>query len=241
MEAVGKYLMFLYTVVTARESFKTYLQLTLEECIAIGVKSVPLVMLVSVFMGAVTSMQIAQNLSIPWMGKFIVGLLTRNMSILELCPTMLGVIFAGKIGSSIASQLSSMRISEQIDALEIMGINTASYLVLPKIIATVLMYPMLVVISCFLTIYSGYLASVYAVGVTPEDFIYGVRFVFDPYMVQFSLGKSYLFAFFISSISAYKGFYASGGAVAIGRSSTQAVTNSCVAVLITDCILAQLY
>lgn len=242
MEALGKYFLFLYTVMFNRESYKTNLQLTLQECVFIGVNAIPLVALVSVFMGAVTSMQIAQNIPpLPWMSKAMVGMLTRNMAIMELAPSMLGIIFAGKVGSSIASQLGSMRISEQIDALEIMGINTASYLVLPKILATMVMYPVLVIICCFITICSGYLSSTYVANVPPEDFIYGLRLMFDPYMVQFSLGKSYIFAFAISSVSAHIGFHTTGGTIGLGRASTQAVTNSCVTVLIIDCLLAQLY
>jgi phospholipid/cholesterol/gamma-HCH transport system permease protein len=240
MKSLGKYLIFLHSLFVNRESFKIYVQQILEECVAIGVESISIVVIVSMFMGAVTSIQIAYNLLTPLAGKFLVGLAVRNMTILELSPTIMAIVFAGKVGSNIASQLGSMRISEQIDALEIMGINTASYLVLPKILATIFVYPLLVIISCFLSIYSGFLASTYIAAIVPADYIYGVRLGFDPYTIRFAIYKSLTFAFLISSISSYKGFYTSGGALAVGQASTSAVTNSCIAILAADYFLTQL-
>lgn len=223
-----------------RERFKMYVWQTLDECVAIGVDSTLIVGIVSLFVGAVMSIQIYYNIQTPFPSDFLVGYAVRNITILEMSPTVLAVVFAGRVGSNIASQLGSMRISEQIDALEIMGINTSSYLVLPKIVASILTYPLLVIISAFLAIYSGLIVADLVVSVSPEDYIRGLRLKFDPHLIYFALQKSLAFAFLISSISAYRGFYVTGGAVAVGKASTRAVTDSCIAILLADYILTQL-
>jgi phospholipid/cholesterol/gamma-HCH transport system permease protein len=223
-----------------RESVRTYVRQTIEECVSIGVNSIFLVAIVSIFTGAVASIQIYHTLSSPLLGNFLVGYGVREMTILETAPTVMAIVFAGRVGSSIAGQLGSMRISEQIDALEILGVNTTSYLVLPKILASILTYPLLVIVSAFLAIYSGLVAAEFVVSVAPEDYIYGLRHTFDPYSLYFAIYKSLVYAFLISSISAYRGFYISGGAVAVGKASTRAVTDSCIAILLADYILTQL-
>ncbi len=240
MENIGKYVIFLYSTLVNRETLRTGIQRTVEECVAIGIDSVPIVALVSIFTGGVTSIQIYYNLLTALPSDFLVGFSLRNMAILELCPTVMAIIFAGRVGSNIAGQLGSMRITEQIDALEIMGINTSSYLVLPKIIAAMLMYPLLVIISIFLTIYAGFVAAQWVVSVSPDDYIHGLRLSFDPYTVRFALYKAVTFAFLVSSISAYKGFYVTGGAVEVGSAGTRAVTDSCIAILVADYVLTQL-
>jgi phospholipid/cholesterol/gamma-HCH transport system permease protein len=223
-----------------RVSLKTYVQQTLEECIDIGIKSIVIITIVSVFMGAVTGIQIHHNLQSPFAQDFLVGYGVRNMVLLELAPTVMAIIFAGKVGSNIASQIGSMRISEQIDALEIMGINPTTYLVLPKVVASIFTYPLLVILSGFLSIYSGYLATTLILSIAPDDYIYGLRFMFDPFLVRFALYKAVAFAFLVSSIASYKGYYVFGGAVAVGQASTNAVTNSCIAILGADYVLTQL-
>ena len=223
-----------------RERIKIYLSKTLEECVFIGVNSIFLVVVLSIFTGAVSTLQLYYTISSPFLGKFLIGYGVREMTILEAAPTIMALVLAGRVGSSIAGQLGSMRISEQIDALEILGINTTSYLVLPKILASILTYPFLVVIAAFLAIYSGLFVAKFAVSIAPEDYIYGLRYRFDAYSVYFAIYKSVAYAFLISSISAYRGFYISGGAVAVGRASTRAVTDSCIAVLLADYILTQL-
>jgi phospholipid/cholesterol/gamma-HCH transport system permease protein len=162
------------------------------------------------------------------------------MVILELAPSIMAVVFAGKVGSNIAGELGTMRITEQIDALEVMGINASSYLVLPKIIATLIMYPLLVILSAFLAIYGGYWAGVLSGVITATDYIYGIQYELIQFTVAFALIKAFVFAFLISSISAYKGFYTQGGALEVGKASTSAVTNSVIAVLAADYLLAQL-
>lgn len=222
------------------ESFKTYLKLTLEECVSIGINSLFLVALVATFMGAVTTVQTAYNLVSPFIPNYIISTVVRDMTILELAPTIIAIIYAGKVGSSMAGGLGTMRITEQIDALEVMGINSASYLVLPKVIASLLMYPLLVIIAAFLSIVGGYLAGSLAGIISPSDYTFGIRYLFNEYTVTFALIKSYFFAFIISTISSYKGYYTSGGALEVGKASTEAVTSSVIAVLLADYLLADL-
>ncbi len=240
MESLGKYFIFLGTLFINRETFKTYFKLTIDECISIGINSIFLVSLVAFFMGAVTTIQTAYNLINPLIPDYVISLVVRDMTILELAPTIIAVIFAGKVGSSMASGLGTMRISEQIDALEVMGINSASYLVLPKILGSILMYPMLVILAGLLAIVGGYLAGVLTGVITAEEYIYGIRFDFNEYTVTFALIKSFVFAFLVSSISSFKGYYTTGGAVEVGQSSTSAVTQSVIAILLADYLLAQL-
>ena len=240
MKSIGSYFIFLYSMLINRERVKTYVRQTLEECVSVGVNSILLVAVVSIFTGAVASIQIYHTLSSPLLGHFLVGYGVREMTILETAPTVMALVFAGRVGSSIAGQLGSMRISEQIDALEILGINTTSYLVLPKILASILTYPLLVIVAAFLAIYSGLIAAEFVVSVAPEDYIRGLRHLFSPSSLYFALYKSLVYAFLISSISAYRGFYITGGAVAVGKASTRAVTDSCIAILLADYILTQL-
>lgn len=240
MKGFGKYLLFLGSLVVRRETFKTYYKLILEEAVLVGVNSILLVALVASFMGAVTTVQTAYNMVSPLIPKFIISQVVREMTILELAPTIIAIIYAGKVGSSMAGGLGTMRITEQIDALEVMGINSASYLVLPKVIASLIMYPMLVILAGVCALVGGYIVGSLTGIITPTDYIYGIRFVFNEYMITFALIKSFVFAFMISTISCFKGYYTTGGALEVGISSTEAVTTSVMAVLIGDYLLAQL-
>ena len=237
---IGKYFIFLGSLFVNRESFSTYFKLTVEECLLIGINSIVLVTIVSTFMGAVTTLQTAFNLVNPLIPDYVISLVVRDMTVLELAPTIIAIIFAGKVGSSMAGGLGTMRITEQIDALEVMGINSSSYLVLPKVIASVLMYPLLVILAGTLSIVGGYIVGVLTGIMTPADYIYGIRFDFIEFTVLFALIKSFAFAFLVSTISSYKGFYTSGGALEVGIASTQAVTTSVIAILFADYFLAQL-
>jgi phospholipid/cholesterol/gamma-HCH transport system permease protein len=237
---IGKYFIFLGHLLTNRESFKTYYKLVLEESIAIGIGSIFLVALVSSFMGAVTTVQTAANMVNALIPDYVISQVVREMTILELAPTIIAVIYAGKVGSAMSGHLGTMRITEQIDALEVMGINSISYLVLPKIIASILMYPLLVIVAGVCALLGGYLAGTIAEIITPNDYVYGIRFQFNEFFVTFALIKSVVFAFLVSSISSFKGYYTEGGALEVGVSSTQAVTNSVIAVLVADYLLAQL-
>jgi phospholipid/cholesterol/gamma-HCH transport system permease protein len=240
MREFGRYVMFIGSLFVRRETFGTYYKLVLEECIQIGVKSILLIVLVSTFMGAVTTVQTAFNLVSPFVPRFIISQVVREMTILELAPTIMAIIYAGKVGSSMAGGLGTMRITEQIDALEVMGINSASYLVLPKIVASLLMYPLLVIIAGFCGLVGGYLVGSLGNLITPYDYIYGIRSSFNEFTVVFALIKSFVFAFMISSISSFKGYYTQGGALEVGISSTAAVTSSVIAILIGDYFLAEL-
>lgn len=240
MKSIGKFFIFMGALFTNRESFKTYVKLVFDESIQIGIKSITIVAIVSTFIGAVTSVQTAYNLVSPLIADYVIGLIVRDMTLLELAPTITAIVFAGKVGSNIAGGLGTMRITEQIDALEVMGINPASYLVLPKIIASMIMYPLLVILAAFLSIYGGFLAGTLSGVITGEEYIYGIRADFNEFTITFMMIKSVVFAFLVAAISSYKGFYTRGGALEVGIASTSAVTNSCIAILLADYLLAQL-
>lgn len=240
MKGFGEYVIFLGSLVVRRESFKTYYRLVIEESVLIGVKSLSLVALVASFMGAVTTVQTAYNMVSPLIPRYVISQVVREMTVLELAPTIMAVIYAGKVGSSMAGGLGTMRITEQIDALEVMGINSASYLVLPKIVASLLMYPLLVIFAGFCALLGGYLVGSLTHIITAQDYIYGLRFYFDDYAITFALIKSFVFAFLISSISSFKGYFTQGGALEVGIATTAAVTTSIIAVLLSDYLLAQL-
>lgn len=240
MHSIGKYFIFIGNLFVNRESPGVYIRLIIDECIKIGVNSIFIVVIISTFIGAVTAIQTAYNLVSPLIQDWVIGLIVRDMTILELAPTITAIVFAGKVGSNLAGELGTMRITEQVDALEVMGINSITYLVLPKIIAAVLMYPLLVILAMFLSIYGGFLAGTLTGVITENEYIYGIRADFNEYTVTFAMIKSLVFAFLVASISSYKGFYTTGGALEVGQSSTKAVTNSCIAILCADYLLSQL-
>ncbi len=240
MRSLGKYVTFMGSLFTRRETLSTYIKLITQECVNVGYNSLFIVGIVSIFMGAVTTIQTAFNLVSPFIPDYVISLVVRDMAILELSPTIIAIIFAGKVGSSIAGELGTMRITEQIDALEVMGINASSYLVLPKIIACVIMYPMLVILSIFLILFGGYLAGTITEILSSVDYLYGIRYEFIEFNITFAIIKALVFSFLIASISSYKGFFTTGGSLEVGKASTSAVTNSCIAVLLADYALAQL-
>jgi phospholipid/cholesterol/gamma-HCH transport system permease protein len=240
MKSLGKYMIFLSRTVTDMEPWRVYVRLFIDECMRIGISSVYIVTIISSFIGAVTAVQTAYNLVNPLIPKSLIGTIVRDMTILELAPTITAIVFAGKVGSNIAGGLGTMRITEQIDAIEVMGINATSYLVFPKILAGLVTYPLLVVLAAFLAITGGYLAATMTGQVTAVEYVYGIRLDFVTFNVGFMLIKSVVFAFLVTSISAYKGYYTRGGALEVGESSTNAVTTSCIAILLADYLLAQL-
>jgi phospholipid/cholesterol/gamma-HCH transport system permease protein len=234
MTGFGKYMIFLGSLFVRRESFATYYKLILEECVQIGVNSALLFILVSTFIGAVTTVQTAYNMVSPLIPRFVISQVVREMTVLELAPTIMAIIYAGKIGSSMAGGIGTMRITEQIDALEVMGINSSSYLVLPKIIASLLMYPLLVVLSGVCAIIGGYIVGTFINIITPTEYVSGLRFGFNDFEIIIALTKSFIFAFLIASISSFKGYFTKGGALEVGIASTEAVTTSVIAVLLAD-------
>jgi len=239
MSRIGNYFIFLGTLFRNREKMRVYLSLILDECVSIGVGSIFIVALVNTFIGAVTCVQTAYNMTNPLIPRNIIALIVRDSTILELAPTFSCIVLAGKVGSNIAGELGTMRITEQIDALEVMGINSSSYLVLPKVIAAVLMFPLLVIMAAFLSILGGYVAGTLAGVISPEDYVAGLRFEYKPFGVSFALIKTTVFAFLVSTISAYQGYMVKGGALEVGSASTSAVTNSCIAIVVADFVLTQ--
>lgn len=234
----GKFVLFLQSMLVRRERFAVLWRRTIDEAILIGVDSVFIVAIVSAFIGAVTCVQIAYNLTNPLIPKATIGFMVREMTILELAPTITSIVLAGKVGSSIAGGLGTMRITEQVSALEVMGINSTSYLVFPRILAAILMFPLLVILAMGLAILGGYLAGTLTGVLASQDFIEGIREDFVPYNIVFALIKSVVFAFLVSGISSFKGFNTTGGALEVGAASTGAVTNSIIAILIADFVLA---
>lgn len=240
MTTIGKYFIFLSSFFQNREKFRVYVNLIFEEAVSLGIDSIFICAITSFFIGAVTAIQTAYNLVSPLIPNSVIGTIVRDMTVLELAPTIISIVLAGKVGSNIAGGLGTMRITEQIDALQVMGINSASYLVLPKVIAAVITFPMLVILSGYLSILGGYIAGVLSGALTETEYIYGIRDDFNPFNVPFAIIKSVVFAFLITTISAYKGYFTKGGALEVGEASTTAVTNSCIAILLADYLLAQL-
>ena len=206
----------------------------------IGINSIPIVALMSTFMGAVIALQTASNIDSPLLPAYTVGYITQSSTILEFSPTIISLILAGKVGSNVASEIGTMRVTEQIDALEIMGVNSLGYLVLPKVIAAVFFFPVLVIFSMFLSMIGGWLALLLSGLLSTETYILGIRSFFDVYNIYYALTKTVVFGFLIVSIASFYGYYTKGGSLDVGRSSTQAVVNSSIAILIANFILTQL-
>jgi phospholipid/cholesterol/gamma-HCH transport system permease protein len=222
------------------ENWRMYWRELMHQCSEIGIGSLGIVSIISLFIGAVSTIQTAYQLTSPFLSKSIIAQIGRDTVILEFAPTLVSIVLAGVIGSKIASELGNMRVSEQIDALEIMGINTKAYLVLPKIIAGLVMIPMLVVVAMVLGIWGGRLAGVLSGIVSASQYDRGLLEGFLPYNVFFALVKAYVFAFIISSIPAYFGYNVKGGSLEIGRSSTKSVVVSCILILFADYVLSAL-
>jgi phospholipid/cholesterol/gamma-HCH transport system permease protein len=222
------------------EKASVYYKQTMHELISLGLNSVGIISIISFFMGAVITLQTAYNTENPIYPTYLIGLGCRDSIILEFSSTISALILAGKVGSNIASEIGTMRVTEQIDALEMMGVNSASYLILPKIIATLVFNPFLTLISIIVGILGGWLAGTLAGVVTSEDFIYGLQYAFIPYYITYSMIKTLFFAFIISSVSAYEGYYVEGGSLEVGRASTKAVVFSSLLVLLFNVILTQL-
>lgn len=212
----------------------------MTQCYEIGYGSLPIVVIISIFLGAVTTVQTAYQLVSPLVPQATIAQIVRDSMLLELSPTVLSIVLAGVIGSKIASELGNMRVSEQIDALEIMGVSPSTYLVFPKILASIVVIPCLIVISFVVGIWGGRIAGNFSGVISNNVFDMGVRKNFSSFSVVFALIKAYTFAFLISSISAYFGYNVKGGSLEIGRASTKAVVVSCIMILLADYILAAL-
>lgn len=237
---IGRYLMMIKGMFSRPENWKMYWKEFIHQCSEIGIGSLGIVVIISIFMGAVSMVQTAYQLISPLIPPSTIAQVVRDTVILEFAPTLVCIVLAGVVGSKIASELGNMRISEQIDALEIMGINTKTYLVLPKILAALLVIPMLVIIAGVLGIWGGRVAGTMGNILPASTFDKGLLEGFLQYNVFFALSKAYTFAFILSSIPAYFGYYVKGGSLEIGRSSTRAVVVSCIFILFADYLLAAL-
>ncbi|MDA9808228.1 ABC transporter permease [Flavobacteriales bacterium] len=239
LKHLGQYFIMMKKVMSKPEKFKVFWKQLLLEIEKVGINSIGIVLFISFFVGGVVSIQTAINMSSPLLPKYLVGLASRDSLILEFAPTMLSLILAGKVGSSIASELGSMRVSEQIDALEIMGVNSASFLILPKIIATIFFFPFLVILSMGIGMVGAWIGGL-SVDVTTVDFLSGLKYDFNPFYVTYSLIKTVVFAFIIASVSSYFGYFTKGGSIAVGKSSTKAVVSSSILILVCNFILTNL-
>ncbi len=237
---VGRYFMMLKRVFARPERHKMYVRQLFYEIDNLGVNSVGIVIIISVFIGGIMAIQFAYSMSNPLYPSELVGLGTRDTLILEFSSTMLALIMAGKIGSNITSEIGTMRVTEQIDSLEIMGVNSAGYLILPKIVAVVFIFPFLFIISVFFGILGGLVTGPLVGVITTREFIDGIQYLFYPYYVTFSLIKSLFFGFLVASVPAYFGYYVQGGALEVGKASTRAVVNTNILILLFDLILTRL-
>ena len=238
--SIGKYLVLMKTVFSKQVKFRIFAKRVFEEIDQIGIDSLWIVSIVAIFMGAVLTLQVAINFESPYIPKYLIGLSTRDTMILEFSSTIICLILAGKVGSNIASEIGTMRITEQIDALEIMGINSASYLILPKVVAAFITFPILNILSIILGILGGYFVASLTDVVTVYDYIYGLNYLFVPFYVTYSLIKICVFSIIITTVSAYHGYYTYGGALEVGKSSTKAVVYSIILILLFNLILTQL-
>ena len=236
---LGLYFIMMKKVISTPEKWSVFRKQLVLEMEQVGLNSVGIVIILSFFVGAVVSIQTSINMSSPLLPSYLVGLASRDSLILEFSPTMISLILAGKVGSSIASEIGSMRVTEQIDALEIMGINSASFLILPKIIAAIFFFPFLIIMSMgigMIGAWAGGLSS----DITTAEFMYGLKYDFNPFYVTYAIIKTVFFAFIISSVSAYYGYHTKGGAIAVGKSSTTAVVASSILILLFNYLLTDI-
>lgn len=235
----GRYLMLMGKVFSLPEKWRMYLKQYVKEMAQLGVDSIGIVLLISFFIGAVICIQIKLNIQSPWMPAFTTGYTTREIMVLEFSSSIMCLILSGKVGSNIASEMGTMRVTQQIDALEIMGVNSASFLILPKIMGMLTMMPFLVIFSIaagFIGAYATALAGI----ITVDDLTLGILHDFNQWFIWMSIIKSFVFAFIISSVSAYCGYTVEGGSIDVGKASTNAVVRSSMLILFADIFLTPL-
>ncbi|MBP1639702.1 MAG: hypothetical protein H6Q17_1285 [Bacteroidetes bacterium] len=239
-QLIGKYGLLMSKVFTRPDNWRMFFRQLPLEMEKLGLRSLGIVVIISIFIGAIMTIQTQLNTSNPLLPRYSTGLVTRDTLLLEFSSTILCLILAGKVGSNIASEIGTMRITEQIDALEIMGVNSANYLILPKIVAFVVMMPFLVIFSMVLGIIGGYCVGMFSSIITVSDFVYGIQYAFNPFYVTYSIVKSLFFAFIISSVSSFYGYYSFGGALEVGVSSTNAVVHSSVLILLFNILITNI-
>lgn len=239
IQAFGKYMVMLYSIFLKPEKFSIYWKRFVDEIIQLGLKSLFIVILMSGFMGAVLVIQTASVIESAWIPDYTVGFTVKQSMLLEFCPTIISLILAGKVGSNIASELGTMRVTEQIDALEVMGVNTYNYLILPKIVALTL-YPFLITISMFVGIFGGYIACISGGFSSPAEFIEGLQLDFRPFHVTYAFIKTFIFAMLLATIPSYHGFYMQGGALEVGKSSTTSFIWTSVAIITANSFITNI-
>ncbi len=238
--AIGQYILFLKSVFFKLEKKRIYYSRIIDEINILGMSSIGFVGFISVFVGAVVTLQVAYNMENPLLPTYLIGLSSRDSLILEFSPTMISLVLAGKIGSHIASSIGTMRVTEQIDAMDVMGINSASYLVLPKLIATILINPFLIILSIALGLVGGWLAGDLT-GICPtEDYLIGIQYQFIPFNLAYAIIKTIIFAFIITTVSAFFGYTTKGGALEVGQASTKGVVYTSILIIICNYLITNL-
>lgn len=241
LHSMGEYTMLMMKCITVPDRWSMFFKQLIKEIYKLGVDSLWIVIIISIFIGTVIAIQISLNISSPLIPKFTIGYTTREIILLEFSSSIMALILAGKVGSNIASEIGTMRVTEQIDAMEIMGVNSANFLILPKMVGLMIFIPVLVIFSMFTGICGGIFASYNSTtGMTPASFEYGLQFYFTEFYIWYSIIKSVVYAFIISSIASYFGYNVKGGALEVGKASTNAVVMSSIMILLADVILTQL-
>lgn len=240
LETFGRYLILMGRTFARPERFRMFWKQYIKEMSALGVDSIPIVLIISFFIGAVICIQMKLNIQSPWMPRWVSGYTTREIMLLEFSSSIMCLILAGKVGSNIASELGTMRITQQIDALDIMGVNSASFLILPKITGLITIMPFLVIFSSLTGILGAYATAYIGHVLSPEDLTAGLQHSFNPWFIWMSILKSLVFAYLIASVSSFCGYTVEGGSVEVGKASTSAVVSSSVLILFSDVFLTQL-
>ncbi len=240
LELIGEYYMLMTRVFQKPDKWRIFWKQYLAESYKLIIDSIPIVSIISIFIGAVIVIQTAYNLDNPFIPKMYIGYMVREMLALEFCSTMVALILAGKIGSNIASEIGSMRITEQIDAMEIMGVNSANYLILPKIVSAVTLTPVLMLLSFMVGLLGGALIIIFTGLINLSQYVEGLQFAFKPFYIYYSMTKIAVFGFLITSIASFYGYYAKGGSLGVGRSSTKAIVISSGLILVFNLILTKI-
>jgi len=240
IEHVGKYFLMLLQVFKKPQKGRFFYESLLKEIEELGLKSLGIIMFISFFIGGVIALQTALNLESPFIPKSLIGFAAKRSIILEFAPTFCSIILAGKVGSYITSSIGTMRVTEQIDALKVMGINSLNHLVLPKVIATVFFYPFLIALSMVVGIFGGWIAGVLTGLFSGIDYIDGLQTDFNPFLIKYAMIKTLVFAFLIATVPSYHGYYVKGGSIAVGKASTQSVVWTTILIVIANYLLTQM-
>lgn len=236
----GSYLLLMLKVFHKPDKWGVYKKQLIIEIYSLGIESLGITAIISVFMGAVVAIQTAYNIDSPLIPMKLIGFTVRQSVILEFSPTIVSLILAGKVGSRIASEIGTMRVTEQIDALDIMGINAPNYLIFPKVTAAILINPVLIILSMGFGIFGGYLVSAFTNLLTTQNYLDGIRDVFEGFSIVYALIKTVVFAFIITTVAGFEGYMVKGGAIEVGAASTRAVVWSSIMIILFNLILTQL-